>query len=168
MKKKLLPLFLIIAAISCGTLKTTSIFEQPKKTLRDYYALEIRDFETNIPKFSNDSLTEIPRLIEQGAGSFHFSEVKHGNITSVDEAKTLVLLGEITEYQAGSKIKYEKGALKFGEVNINISVAIVEKETGLEVVKGEILSFSSLGFSAGEKFHQAVADEIIKFLAQNT
>lgn len=168
MRKNFFYLTLLFFLISCGSLKTSSIFEEPSLNLRNYHALEIRDFETNIPNFSNDSLTQIPLFIAEGAQDFHFQEVKHGNITSVDEHKTLVLLGEITEYESGGKIKYEKGALKFGEVNLNISVAIVEKHTGNEVVRGEIVSFSSFGFKAGEKFHKSVANEVIKFLAQNT
>lgn len=168
MKKNLHYILILFFVVSCGSLKTTSIFEQPKSNLRDYDALEIRDFETNIPNFSNDSLTEIPLYIEQGVKNSHFKKVKYGNITSVDENKTLVLLGEITEYESGSKIKYESGALKFGEVNLNISVAIVEKNTGNEIVRGEIASFSSFGFKAGEKFHKSVANEVIKFLEQNT
>ncbi len=168
MKKNFCYLIIFFLLLSCGNLKTSSIFEQPNSSLRDFDALEIRDFETNIPNFSNDSLTQIPLFIEQGARNFHFQKVKYGNITSVDEEKTLVLLGEITEYESGGKIKYESGALKFGEVNLNISIAIVEKGTGNEIVRGEIASFSSFGFSAGEKFQKSVANEIIKFLAQNT
>lgn len=162
----ILPLFFLL--VSCGTLKTTSLFEEPTASLRNYGALEIRDFETSIPEFSKDSLTEIPMFVAEGSKNFHFDEVRHGIINNHDESDTLVMLGEITSYQSGSDFKFENGALKFGEVKLKIKVAIVEKDTGVEVAKGEVASFSSFGFSAGEKFHRSVAEEIIKFLAQNT
>lgn len=168
MKYSLLFLPLLFLLVACGTLKTTSLFEEPNANLRDYGALEIRDFESTIPDFSRDSLTDIPKFVAEGSQNFHFEKVKHGVINGHDEADTLVMLGEITNYQSGSDIKFESGAIKFGEVKLKIKIAIVEKNTGVEVARGEVASFSSFGFSPNDKFHRSVADEIIKFLAQNT
>ncbi len=156
--------------LSCADLKTTSYFTPPINNLKAYDALEIMDFETAIPNLPKRILSELPDNIENKLknNNTHFKEVKHGEITSIDPEKTLVLLGEIKEFQSGSDIKIEGGSIKFGELSINISLAIVEKNTGAEITTGEIASFNTMSFSKGSKFYDSISNEVLKFIAQNS
>ena len=94
---------------------------------------------------------------------------KHSIIYLILEGKgvkTLVLLGEISEYGPASDIRYEGGKVKFGEVTINISLAILEKSTGKEITTGDVNTFSSFGFNK-KKMYEEVANEVVKFIREN-
>ncbi len=167
----LLSLFATVSG--CGDVKTSSYFTPPKSKLDKYEALEIFDFESAIPDFPKDALKKIPDDIEKllKAKENTFEEVKHGEIDDIAADKILVLLGEIAEFVPGTDVKFEGGALKFGEVTISLKLALLEKDTGKEITTGEISSFSSLGIfrsgHVGKDMYEIIAQEIVKFISEN-
>ena len=159
---------LVVLITGCGTVKTSSNFNEPEAKLSKYAGLEISDFETKIPFVPKDALTQIPdetasHLTSKNAG---FRKVWRGQIKDIPDENTLVLLGEVTEYQSGKNFKFEGGALKFGEASLTVQLAIVEKATGKEIVTGEVNGFSSLGFTKSG-IYKGVAEEIVKFISEN-
>jgi hypothetical protein len=159
---------LVLLISGCGSVKTSSYFNEPQVKLNNYAGLEISDFETKIPYLPKDALTQIPDetarlLTSENTG---FGKVGRGPLKDIPGESTLVLLGEVTEYQSGKNIKFEGGAIKFGEASLTVQLAIVEKETGKEVVTGEVNGFSSLGFTKSG-IYKGVAEEIVKFVSEN-
>lgn len=148
----------------CTTIKTTSYFTPTKTKLRDYQAIQLETFETQIEDFPKDALTKIPdkaaALLES---ENKFKEVKYGEIENIPAEDTIVLLGEVSEYRPSSDVSFEGGALKFGEVSIAIKIALVNKATGDEIATGEVNGFSSTGFIAKDIF-QSIAEEIVKYV----
>ena len=171
MIKTIFPLIAVsLLMLSCGQVKTSSHFTAPSNNIKTYKALEITDFITDIEKLPKEMTTALPGAIEKKLNEHptHFKEVKHGNVTSVLPRETLVLLGEIKEFKSGSDIRIEGGAIKFGEFYIYISLAVVEKDTGNEITTGEVVGFSSMSFSKGEKSFDLIADEVLKFIVKNS
>ncbi len=171
----LLPLisFTLLFTTACGNLKTTSHFDTPQTNIEKYRFLEIHTFETQEENVPKDVLTKIPlkmaeKVKEEKLG---FSEVKYGEETSFPPSETLVLLGEIVNFESPSDVRYEGGKLKFGEFSLDISVVLLEKGTGKEIASGNISSFSSLGFlSSGafsDKLYEQIAQEIVEFIRNN-
>jgi len=157
---------LLFTFSSCGGLKTTSYVGKPKENLSDFSALQINDFETDIAYFPEASLKEIPEQIAVDlVGGNTFKEVMYGTIENVPGNDTLVLLGEITEYRSSSDITFEGGGIKFGEVSVSVQIAIVEKDTGNEILTGEVNGFSSIGFLSD--INKAIAKEIAGIVAKN-
>lgn len=148
----------------CTNIKTTSYFTPTKTKLRDFQALQVETFETEIEYFPKDALTKLPdktaALIE---AENKFKEVKYGEIENIPAEDTIVLLGEVSEYRPSSDVSYEGGALKFGEVSIAIKLALVNKATGDEIATGEVNGFSSTGFMAKDIF-ESMAEEIVKYI----
>lgn len=168
MKKSLFPILFVLFIVSCSDIKTSSYFKPPVSKLDSYSALEVRNFESNIEKFPSDELIELSKTISQklNANITKFESVVIGNISSFPDDKTLVLLGEISEYGPASDIRYESGKVKFGEVTLNISLAILEKSTGKEITRGDVNTFSSFGFNK-KKMYEEVANEVVKFISEN-
>lgn len=163
---------ILIFTASCGDLKTTSYFSQPGDKLAQYSAIEVNDFESKSEKFPKEALVKIPdRITDELRSSKLFSTATRGTAEDIPASQTIVLLGEVSEFQTAGDVEYEGGALKFGEVSISISVAMVEKATGNEIASGEINSFSSMGFLGGdifgEKLYEQVADEVLEFVRNN-
>lgn len=163
---------ILILLASCGDLKTTSYFSQPAERLTDYSAVEVHDFESRIEKFPNKALSEIPdRIAEKLRSAGLFSTASRSDVSNTPADQTVVLLGEITEFQSAGDVEYEGGALKFGEVNMTLSLAMVEKRTGEEIASGEVSSFSSMGFLQGDIFgdslYDQIADEVVDFVRKN-
>jgi hypothetical protein len=148
----------------CTNIKTTSYFTPTKTKLRDFQALQVETFETEIEYFPKDALTKLPdktaALIE---AENKFKAVKYGEIENIPAEDTIVLLGEVSEYRPSSDVSYEGGALKFGEVSIAIKLALVNKATGDEIATGEVNGFSSTGFMAKDIF-ESMAEEIVKYI----
>ena len=179
MKKALKSLLLIyISSIpvlnsGCGDVKTSSYFTPPKSKLDKYEALEIFDFETAIPDFPKEALTKIPNDVEKllDAEKNSFKEVSRGNIEQIPPDKTLVLLGEVTNYVPGTDFTFEGGAVKFGEVTISLKLALVQKDSGIEITSGEVSGFSSLGIlrsgHLGKDMYEIMANEIVKFISES-
>ncbi len=152
----------------CGEVKTSSYFSQPESRLGRYAGLEIADFETRIEYLPQEALTQIPDetarlLTSQKTG---FRKIARESIKDIPGENTLVLLGEVTDYESGKDIRYESGALKFGEASLTVQLALVEKSTGKEIATGEVNGFSSLGFSK-EGVYKGVAKEIVRFISEN-
>ncbi len=152
----------------CGNVTTSSYFSQPETKLGKYAGLEITNFETQVEHVPSDALTQIPdetaKLLTSGKS--RFQKVGRESIQDIPAENTLVLLGEVIDYQSGKNIKYEGGALKFGEVALTIQLALVEKTTGKEIATGEVNGFNSLGFTdAG--LYKGMAEEIVKFIYEN-
>jgi len=165
------PVFLLL--LSCGDLKTTSYFSPTSTKLSEFNALEIHDFETKIENVPAEALSKIPEKITEKmkTGSNSFSSVEHGTVSNISSDKTVVLLGEITDYTSAGDVDYEGGALKFGEVRVTLSLALVNKATGDEIATGEVNSFSSLGFFEGNvfgnKLYDQIAEEVVNFVNKN-
>jgi len=163
-------LFLITA---CGDLNTASNFTPTKAKLDKYEALEIYDFESAVPNFPKDALSKIPSDVEKLLSSKNntFKEIKRGDIKDIPADKTLVLLGEITEYVPGSDFKFEGGAVKFGEVTLSLKLALVQKDNGREITRGDVTGFSSLGILRkgyiGKSMYESLAEEIVKFIVES-
>jgi hypothetical protein len=181
MKKASASLLLIYISISlipilnfgCGDVKTSSYFTPPKVKLDKYEALEIFNFETAIPDFPKEALTKIPNDVEKilKTEKDSFKEVSRGTIKQIPADKTLVLLGEVTDYVPGTDFKFESGAIKFGEVTISLKLALVQKDTGQEITSGEVSGFSSLGIlrsgHLGKDMYEILANQIVKFISEN-
>lgn len=167
----LLPIFLLL--VSCGDLKTTSYFTRPSTSLSEFNAIEVHDFETQLKDVPAEALTKLPERIAEKlrAGGKSFSTVEHGTVDNVPPDKTIVLLGEISDYTTAGDVKYEGGALKFGDVRVTLSVALVNKANGDEIANGEINSFTSLGFFEGNvfgnKLYDQMSDQVIDFINKN-
>jgi len=159
---------LLFSIAGCGDVKTSSYFSQPEVKLSKYAGLEITDFETKIKHLPQDALTQIPdetaRLLASEKTAFR--KIARESIKDIPGENTLVLLGEVTDYESGKDIRYESGALKFGEASLTVQLALVEKATGKEVATGEVNGFSSLGFTKAGVY-KGVAKEIVKFISEN-
>ena len=165
----LIPVFLF----SCGNIQTSSYNDKPLKTLRNYTALEITDFISFNPEISDEFKTIIPRYVENKLllNNIGFQKVRYGSINDVSSKNTLVMLAEITDIQSSRDFKFQKGTLKFGESSLSIQMAFVQKDTGEEVLTGEVVGFSSSGLLGGkgdsEKMIDHIANEIINLIAAN-
>ena len=168
MLRKILFLFVVIITISCTDIKTSSYFKPTTTTFSNYKALEVHTFESKSEKFPDDELNKLSEIISKKLNSSNskFKSIVVGKTSNFDDDETLVLLGEISEYGPASDIKYESGKVKFGEVTLNISIAILEKSTGKEITSGDINTFSSFGF-AKKKMYEEVANEVVKFINKN-
>ena len=164
---------IFILLSGCGDVKTSSYFTPPKSKLDKYEALEIFDFETSIPDFPEDALTKIPNDVEKLLNTKKdlFKEVSRGNIEQIPADKTLVLLGEVASFVPGSDIKFEGGAVKFGEVTVTLKLALVQKDSGKEITSGDVSGFSSLAIlrsgALGKDMYEIIANEIVKFISEN-
>lgn len=168
--QNLLFIFLFVFLLaSCGDIKTSSYFKPPSTKLGNYKALEILDFESTNENFPKDGLSKIPEIIANklNSGKSKFKSIVHGTENNYSADKTIVLVGEVSEYKSASDFNYEGGKLKFGEVAINIPIALLEKSTGNEITSGEVNTFSSLGFGSENKLYNEVANEIVKFIYEN-
>jgi hypothetical protein len=159
--------------VGCGDLKTVSSFNPPEAKLAKYNALEIADFETQIDNIPKDALTAIPDEVAKLLTSKKnaFQKVERRKIEDVPAENTLILLGEVTDYQSGKSFKAKEGAIKFGEASLSIHIRLVEKATDNEVASGEVSGSSSIGFlkSGGitKGVYKSVAEEIVKSISQN-
>jgi hypothetical protein len=159
---------LIFFAPGCGNITTSSHFSPPETKLGKYAGLEITNFETQVEHVPGDALTQIPDETAKLLASkkSRFQKVGRESIQDIPAENTLVLLGEVINYQSGKDIKYEGGALKFGEVALTVQLALVQKNTGKEIATGEVNGFNSLGFTdAG--LYKSMAEEIVKFINEN-
>ena len=163
-------LFAIFALISCANVQTTSYFSSAKVKLRDFSAIEIQEFESAAENFPEEALTIIPNLVAEKLRSknLKFDKVSYGEIDSASPEETLVLLGEITKYVGGGEVNYESGNVKFGEVDINVDIVILQKSNGRDIASGEVSSLNTASFLGGtDKMYQQIADEIVKYILQN-
>jgi hypothetical protein len=168
-----IPFMLIISIAGCGDLKTVSSFNPPEAKLAKFKAVEIADFETQIDNVPRAALTTIPDEVAKLLASKKniFQKVERSKIEDVPAENTLILLGEITDYQSVKSFKAEGGSLKFGVASISIQIRLVEKATGDEVASGEVSGSSSIGFLRDVGFTQGVykglAEEIVNSISQN-
>jgi len=157
----------------CGGLKMYSDFEPPDTELSEYRALEIADFETEIPDVPEDALTKIPDEVAKQLDSKRggFEEVERGVIDNVPPEETLVLVGIITDYQSGTDVEFEGGSVRFGEAALSLQFSLVEEATGREISTGNVGGFSSFGFFRGglvrKGVYEDLAKEIVKFISDN-
>ena len=159
---------ILLLAAGCGNITTSSHFSPPEAKLGKYAGLEITNFETQVENVPSDALIQIPdetaKLLTSGKS--RFQKIGRESIQDIPAENTLVLLGEVIDYQSGKSVKYEGGGLKFGEVALTVQLALVEKTTGKEIATGEVNGFNSLGFTdAG--LYKGMAEEIVKFINEN-
>ncbi len=168
-----LGILLMVLITGCSDLKTVSYMSPPSSKLRKYSWLEIATFETDIINVPESALTKMPEAVakaieEKGIG---FKEVVYGDRELPYEQGTLVMFGEIVNYQSGRDIKAEGGALKFAEASITVRLSIVDKATGMEITNGEVNSSSSFGFLKkgilSKGVYSAIAEEIANFIQEN-
>mgnify|MGYP001772914394 FL=1 len=163
---------LIFLIVGCGDLKTVSSFNPPESKLSKYKALEIADFETQIDSVPKDALTAIPDEVAKLLASQKntFQKIERREIEDAPAEDTLILLGEVTDYQSGKSIKAKEGAIKFGEASLSIHIRLVDKATGNEIASGEVSGSSSIGFlkSVGvtKGVYRGIAEEIVKSISQ--
>lgn len=68
----------------------------------------------------------------------------------------------------GGDIRYESGNVKFGEVDINVDVVILQKSNGRDIASGEVSSLNSASFLGGTgKMYEEIANEIVEYIMQN-
>ena len=171
----LICIFYLLAFLvaGCGDLKIYSDFKPPEERLNKYKALEIADFEAEIPNIPQGALVEIPNEVQKLLASKRgeFEEVKREAIEDISPKDTLILLGTITDYQSGTNVKMEGGAIKFGESGLAVRLSLVEEDSGREIASGIVSGFSSLGlFRRGiftKDVYQSIAEEIAKFISEN-
>ena len=164
---------LVFLMTGCGDLKTVSSFNPPEAELGKYRALEIAHFETEIDDVPKQALTKIPdevaKLLTSKKNSFQ--RVERSSIEDVPRENTLVLLGEITDYESGRSIKAKEGSVKFGEATLSVHLRLVDKATGNEIASGEVSGSSSIGYLRSgiftEGVYKALAGQIAKSLSQN-
>ena len=162
------PIIIIaLLVISCANVQTTSHFSSPKAALENYVAVEVHQFETASPNFPEDGLIEIPNLIAEKLSNTdtNFKEVRYGEVNDFPPEKTVVVLGEIAKYIGSGDVRYESGNVKFGEIEINIDIAVLQKSNGKEITTGEVNSFNSASFLGGkDKMYDEIANEIVKYI----
>jgi hypothetical protein len=167
--------YLLVAFLitGCGDLKIYSNLETPENRLGKYRALEIADFETEIVNVPEEALTKIPDEVKELLASKEggFEEVTREAIEDIPARDTLVLLGIVTEYQSGTDLKTEGGAIKFGESALTVQLSLVEEATAREISNGEVSGFSSLGLLRSglitKGVYEGIAEEIVKFISEN-
>jgi len=170
---KKLPLciiFVLFTVISCANVQTTSYFSTAKVKLSDYSALEIQEFESAVENFPKEALTIIPNLVVDKLRSkdLKFDSIFYGEVDNASPEETLVVLGEISKYVGGGDIRYEPGNVKFGEVDINVDVVILQKSNGRDIASGEVSSLNSASFLGGtDKMYEEIANEIVEYIMQN-
>ncbi|MGI9534623.1 MAG: hypothetical protein ACR2NW_06710 [Thermodesulfobacteriota bacterium] len=168
MNRLILPILLVaVTILSCTNVQTTSHFSSPQKSLDNYIAVEINQFESATLDFPEDGLVEIPNLVAEKLRNTntHFKEVKYGEIDNYPPEKTVVVLGEIAKYIGSGDVRYESGNVKFGEIEINVDIAILQKSNGREITTGEVNSFNSASFFGGkDKMYDEIANEIVKYI----
>lgn len=171
MNRLILPIFLsALILLSCTNVQTTSHFSSPQGKLDSYLAVEVQQFESAAPNFPEDGLIEIPNLIAEKLrdSDKRFKEVKYGEITNYPPDKTVVVLGEIAKYVGSGDVRYESGNVKFGEIEINVDIAILQKSNGRDITSGEVNSFNSASFLGGKgKMYDEIANEIVKYIIKN-
>jgi len=172
--KLLIFLFILSSLfISCGKIDTSSYYDQPSKTLRNYSALEITDFISYNPEIPEDIKTVLPRIIEDRllSSNLGFQTIKYGSINDISSNDTLVMLAELKDITSSKDFKFEKGSLQFGESSLSLQMALVQKDTGEEVLSGEIVGFDSTGMFGGksdsEKMLEHIANEVVNMIAAN-
>ena len=166
---------LSIVLLNCGgfgNLETSSYYSKPQRLLRNYKAFEITDFESydeNVPEILK---TQIPgevedKLIQSNIG---FQSINYGPIQNVPSDQTILMLAEIVDIKSSGDFEFKKGSLKFGETSISIQIALVQKDSGKEILTAEVAGFSSLGLFKGrssDKFKESIANEIVDLIAVN-
>ena len=171
MKKLTLTILLATFALfSCTNVQTTSYFSSSKVKLSDYSAVEIQEFESAAENFPEEALTIIPNLVADKLKSknLKFEEIAFGEIDTVAPEATLVLLGDVIKYVGGGEVNYDSGNVTFGEVDIVVDVAILQKSNGRDIASGEVSSLNTASFLGGtDKMYQQIADEIVKYILQN-
>ena len=86
-------------------------------------------------------------------------------MSSYPPENTVVVLGEIAKYIGSSDVRYESGNVKFGEIEINVDIAILQKSNGREITTGEVNSFNSASFLGGkDKMYDEISNEIVKYI----
>ena len=170
--KKLTLTFLIatFALISCTNVQTTSYFSSAKVKLSDFSAIEIHEFESAAENFPEEALTLIPQLVvdKLKTKNLKFDKIAFGEIDTLPPEATLVLLGEIGKYVGGGEVNYDSGNVTFGEVDINVDIAILQKSNGRDIASGEVSSLNTASFLGGtSKMYEQIADEIVKYILQN-
>ena len=156
---------------SCANVQTTSYIPSPKASIGSYDAIEIHEFESAVVNFPEEGLIEIPNLIAEKLrdNNTSFKEVAYGEISNTQPQKTLVVLGEISNYVGSGDVRYETGNVKFGEIVINVDIAILQKSNGREIASGEINSFNSASFLGGKgKMFEEIANEVTNYILQNS
>jgi len=132
--------------------------------------MEIQEFESAAENFPKEALTVIPNLVVEKlrAKNLNFEKIAFGDIDTVAPEKTLVLLGEIGKYVGGGEVNYDSGNVTFGETDINVDIAILQKSNGRDIASGEVSSLNTASFLGGtDKMYQQIADEIVKYILQN-
>ena len=170
---KILLLILIILFSSCGKVDTSSYYDKPSKTLRNYSALEITDFISFNPDIPDDVKTLLPSIIENKLinTNLGFQRIKYGSINDISSNNTLVMLAEIKDITSSRDFKFKKGTLQFGESSLSLQMALVQKDTGEEVLSGEVVGFDSTGlFGAkadSDKMLDHIANAVVNLIAAN-
>ena len=171
MIRLIFPLFILILTLySCTNVQTTSHFSSAKTSLKNYEAVEIHQFERTYDDFPEEGLVKIPSLVADKLRSSNagFKEVKYGEINNYPPNKTVVVLGEIAKFVGSGDVRYESGNVKFGEEEINVNIAILQKSNGKEITSGQVNSFNSTSFLGGkEKMYDEIANEIVNYILQN-
>lgn len=166
-------LTLSLLFLSCGKIDTSSYYEQPLKTLRNYSALEITDFISFNPEIPEDIKIVLPQIIENKllSSNLGFDRIKYGSINDISSKNTLVMLAEIKDITSSKDFKFEKGTLQFGESSLSLQMALVQKDTGEEVLTGEVVGFDSSGMfgakSDSDKMLDYIASEVVNLIAAN-
>jgi len=164
---------LMVVASGCTDLKTVSYMDPPRTKLREYTSIEIATFETEIPDVPEAALTKLPEVVakaiqEKGLG---FKEIAYGDKELPYDKGTIVMFGDIVDYQSGRDIKAEKGSIKFAEASLTVKLSMVDKATGKEITNGEVNSSSSFGFLGkgviSKGVYTAIAEEIANFIKKN-
>ena len=84
--------------------------------------------------------------------------------------QTILMLAEIVDIKSSGDFEFKKGSLKFGETSISIQIALVQKDSGKEILTAEVAAFSSLGLFKGrasDKFKESISNEIVDIISAN-
>ncbi len=173
MKKFYALVILVLFSIACAAGRT-QIIEPRKLGFKNFAVLEITDFENNVgPACPTEICSRIPDSVAEKVKTLNlFKAVNRVPIETevVAEEKTLILKGNIIEYNPGSRGKrYLAGAFGWGKGFIMVRLTAIDKKTREEIFKGNCGAELSGGVFGGS-FSGAVdklVDEVVKCIQMN-
>lgn len=174
MKKNLILIFLFCFVVIGCAAGRIQIIEPAKSGIKNYPVLEILDFENYAGSATPSEMAQrLPNGIEKKLSPLNLFEAVN-RVPVLTEAKpdekTLVLKGNIIEYNPGSRGKrYLAGFTGWGKGFITVQLTAIDKATKEEIFKGNISGELAGGLFGGgfDGAIEKLVDESVKYIQMN-